>query len=83
MGSQWALQRRGGGQGDDASLPDAEPQIQGSREGGPNNPGRVQAGPAHGGQVHGHHAQGQGDEYTVQRPRHRRPSGTIPPRKRY
>jgi len=33
-------------------------QVQDRREGGPDYPGRVQAGPAHGGQVQRHHAQG-------------------------
>jgi len=65
LGPRGALQRRGGGQGGDAALPDAEPQVQGRREGGPDNIGRVQDGPAHGGQVYGNHAEGQGVENTL------------------
>jgi len=41
MGPRGALQGRGGGQGGDAALQDAEPQVQGRREGDPDHPGRV------------------------------------------
>jgi len=65
MGPYGSLQRRGGGQGCDAALPDPEPKVQGRREGGPDHPGRVHRGTAPGGKVHRHHAQGKGDEDTV------------------
>jgi len=83
MGTSGPLQRRRGGQGGNAPLPDAEPQVQGRREGGPDHPRRVHARPAPGGQVHRHHGQGQGDEDTVQRPRRRGSRSPVYPRKRH